>query len=123
MEKEIVTFKGIARNTDPGISDDGYCAELINGRIANGSIVPMGKPVIKQRFGKPYDKIFKHTGSGFENLICTYGYDIDAYIKHSECTTAPISNIVPLFLCCPGEENSRMPECTIRVKASIILLS
>jgi hypothetical protein len=81
MEKEIVTFKGISRNTDSGISDDGYCAELINGRIAGGSIVPMGKPVIKHRFGKSYDKIFKHVGSGFENLICAYGYDVDAYIK------------------------------------------
>jgi hypothetical protein len=81
MEKELITFKGISRNTDSGISGDGYCAELINGRIAGGSIVPAGKPAVKQRFDKPYDKIFKHTGSGFENLISVYGHNIDAYIK------------------------------------------
>ncbi|MDR3142112.1 MAG: hypothetical protein LBU37_10355 [Tannerellaceae bacterium] len=86
MEKELITFKGISRNTDSGISSDGYCAELINGRVAGGSIVPTGKPVIKRRFDKPYDKIFKHTGSGFENLICVYDNNIDAHIKQEDGT-------------------------------------
>ena len=63
-----ISFKGIARNSDIGISPDGQTMELINAKVENGSIVPIGKPILEHGsfYGTPY---FIHTNSNYEHVI------------------------------------------------------
>lgn len=46
METIKIPFTGINRSIDEGISTDGQCMELINARIKNGSMEPIGSPVL-----------------------------------------------------------------------------
>ncbi len=46
MKKINIPLLGITRNTDDGISTDGECMELINARVKNGSISPIGRPIL-----------------------------------------------------------------------------
>lgn len=46
METIKIPFTGINRSIDEGISTDGQCMELINARIKNGSVEPIGNPVL-----------------------------------------------------------------------------
>lgn len=41
-----VPFSGIVRSVDPGLSQDGQCVELINARIKDGSVRPIGRPKV-----------------------------------------------------------------------------
>lgn len=55
-----IPFKGIVRNTDEGVCEDGECLELINARIANGSIEPVSKPILVRTLSEAYKKIYYH---------------------------------------------------------------
>lgn len=55
------TFAGINRSVDTGISQDGQSMELINARLKNGSIEPIGKPVLIKSFDFNVDKVYYHT--------------------------------------------------------------
>lgn len=46
METIKIPFTGINRSIDEGMSTDGQCMELINARIKNGTIEPIGKPLL-----------------------------------------------------------------------------
>lgn len=46
METIKIPFSGINRSVDEGISADGQCMELINARIKNGSVEPVGPPIL-----------------------------------------------------------------------------
>ena len=48
MNKVNVGLGGISRNTDDGVSKDGMCSELINARPKNGSIEPVGRPILER---------------------------------------------------------------------------
>lgn len=61
MEKKIIQLSGITRNTDDGICPDGECMELINARLKNGSIEPVGKPVLIKETENTYKNIYHHT--------------------------------------------------------------
>lgn len=61
MENIKIQFKGITRNTDDGISADGECMELINARVNNSSIEPIGKPIMLKRTAHTYSKIYHHS--------------------------------------------------------------
>lgn len=61
MENKIIQIKGITRNTDDGICPDGECMELINARLKNGSIEPIGKPILIKETKNTYKNIFYHT--------------------------------------------------------------
>ena len=50
MNKVNVGLGGISRNTDDGVSKDGMCSELINARPKNGSIEPVGRPILERQF-------------------------------------------------------------------------
>ena len=49
MNKVNVGLGGISRNTDDGVSKDGMCSELINARPKNGSIEPVGRPILERQ--------------------------------------------------------------------------
>lgn len=61
MENKIIQIKGITRNTDDGICLDGECMELINARLKNGSIEPIGKPILIKETKNTYKNIYYHT--------------------------------------------------------------
>lgn len=61
MENIKIQFKGITRNTDDGISADGECMELINARVNNSSIEPIGKPIMLKQTAHTYSKIYHHS--------------------------------------------------------------
>ena len=61
MKKITIPFSGITRNTDDTISSDGECMELINARVKNGSISPVGKPILQKSFNVKYSKGFYHS--------------------------------------------------------------
>ena len=52
MNKVNVGLGGISRNTDDGVSKDGMCSELINARPKNGSIEPVGRPILERQFAE-----------------------------------------------------------------------
>lgn len=61
MEKIKIPFTGINRSIDEGISTDGQCMELINARIKNGSVEPIGSPVLLSDFTIKIDRLFYHS--------------------------------------------------------------
>ena len=63
MENIKVQFKGIIRNTDDGMCSDGECMELINARMNNGSIEPIGKPIQIALTEHEYKSVFYHTNA------------------------------------------------------------
>lgn len=63
MENVKIQFKGITRNTDDGMCQDGECMELINAHLENGSIEPIGKPILLKGLQRAYKKIYYHTNA------------------------------------------------------------
>ena len=61
MNTVKIPFKGITRNTDDGLCQDGECMELINARIANNSVEPVSTPILKATFLDTYTKVYFHT--------------------------------------------------------------
>lgn len=61
MENIKIQFKGITRNTDDGICPDGECMELINARVNNSSIEPIGNPIQLKQTANKYASIYHHT--------------------------------------------------------------
>lgn len=61
MENVKIQFKGITRNTDDGICADGECMELINARVNNSSIEPIGNPILLKQTVNKYTSIYHHT--------------------------------------------------------------
>lgn len=60
MEQKRIPIKGINRSYDDGIADDGCCMELINARIRNGSVEPIGAPVEIKELSAATSKVFFH---------------------------------------------------------------
>ena len=63
MENIKVQFKGITRNTDDGICSDGECMELINARLNNGSIEPVGKSIQLAMTEHEYKSVSYHANA------------------------------------------------------------
>ena len=84
MNKVNVALSGINRAIDDGISKDGACAELINMRVKNGSLEPVGRPILESK-GFSGEPIFIHKNSDYEHIISYDGstvyYD---YIRSGE---------------------------------------
>lgn len=76
MKKLTIPISGISRNTDDAISADGQCIELINARPKNGSIEPIGRPILEQAFTGGKTPVFIHKGNGYENVISRFGNDV-----------------------------------------------
>lgn len=107
MKKITISLSGITRDTDDGISPDGECMELINARIKNGSISPIGKPILEIAFPKGRKPIYIHKNAGYthflsysENNILYYEYskDSEGYHAISEqiCEISGLINIESL---------------------------
>lgn len=75
MNKVNVGLGGISRNTDDGVSKDGMCSELINARPKNGSIEPVGRPILERQFAERKSPVFVHKNGTYEHLI-SYANDI-----------------------------------------------
>ena len=65
-KKTNIPIFGITRNTDDGVCKDGECLELINARIKNGSLEPIGKPIQEKIFtdgssSYVFSKLFFHS--------------------------------------------------------------
>lgn len=61
-KKTNIPIFGITRNTDDGVCKDGECLELINARIKNGSLEPIGRPIQEKVFASErFSKIFFHS--------------------------------------------------------------
>lgn len=69
MKKITVPLSGITRNTDDTISADGNCMELINARVKNGSISPIGRPILEVAFPANRKPVYIHTNSNFIHYI------------------------------------------------------
>ena len=54
---KIFSFKGVVRNTDNMLADEGECLEVMNMRIKDGSLVPVGRPVDVAALGYAYSRI------------------------------------------------------------------
>lgn len=63
MENIKIQFKGITRNTDDGMCSDGECMELINAHIENGSVEPIGKPILQASLSREYRQIYYHASA------------------------------------------------------------
>lgn len=74
MKKVNVTLRGINRSLDDGVSNDGLMAELINMRIKDGSLRPVGRPrLLKQFSRKP---VYIHKNAGYEHYITVSGNSV-----------------------------------------------
>lgn len=63
MENVKIQFKGITRNTDDGICPDGECMELINAKVNNSSIEPIGNPIQLKQTVHTYKEIYHHANA------------------------------------------------------------
>lgn len=62
---KIFSFKGVVRNTDNMLADEGECLEVMNMRIKDGSLVPVGRPVDVAALGYAYSRILWHEAAGY----------------------------------------------------------
>lgn len=69
MNKVNIGIGGINRDVDDGISKDGLSAELINLRLDNQSLEPVGASVLLQQFPTGRKPVFIHKNSGYEHYI------------------------------------------------------
>lgn len=69
MKKNIIPITGISRNTDDTICNEGECIELINARVKNGSISPVGRPILEVAFPSNRKPIYIHSNSNFNHYI------------------------------------------------------
>ena len=72
MRKINIPLLGITRNTDDGISTDGECMELINARVKNGSITPIGRPILIKQY-VDIQATYMHVNSNYKNTILFAG--------------------------------------------------
>ena len=71
MKKVNITLGGINRSADDGVSNDGLSAELINMRIKDGSLRPVGRPVLLKQFSRK--PVYIHKNAGYEHYITVEG--------------------------------------------------
>lgn len=69
MKKITIPLSGITRSTDDGISKDGECMELINVRVKNGSLSPMGRPIQGKIFPGGRKPVYIHQNAGYTHYL------------------------------------------------------
>lgn len=67
MNKINTNLSGINRSVDDGISQDGQMAELINMRVKDGSLKPVGRPILLKQFAR--EPLYIHKNAGYEHYI------------------------------------------------------
>lgn len=76
MKKIIIPLSGITRNTDDTISSDGDCMELINARVKDNSIKPVGRPILERAFIKGNTPVYLHKNGLYEHVITCSGNNL-----------------------------------------------
>ena len=118
MKKINIPLLGITRNTDDGISTDGECMELINARVKNGSITPIGRPILIKQY-VDIQATYMHVNSNYKNTILFAGniglnekksfyfvFENNSAVKMHEEITADFSiNHVGNILCISTDNN------------------
>lgn len=61
---KIFSFRGVVRNTDNLLAAEGECVEVMNLRMKDGSLVPIGRPVDVATLGYAYSRILWHEAAG-----------------------------------------------------------
>lgn len=84
MEQKRIPIKGINRSFDDGISDDGCCIELINARIRNGSVEPIGAPTEIIELPEGANRVYFHTQAQRYLIIYQNGAVEAYYSKNYE---------------------------------------
>lgn len=79
MGKINIQFQGITRNTDDELSTDGECMELINARIKDGSVQPVGNPILLKSLNVLYKGCYYHPLGHRYLFIRTSNGGIDSY--------------------------------------------
>ena len=63
MQKSF-SFKGINRSTDVVLAQDGECLDIVNMRMANGSLLPMPQPQVVAALRKACSAFYRHATAG-----------------------------------------------------------
>lgn len=101
MKKITIPLSGISRNTDDTISTDGDCIELINARVKNGSISPVGRPILEKASSLGRVPIFIHKSSNYEHFLSYNKQEEKLYFEFSKENNQYIN--VNTFICnAPG---------------------
>ena len=61
---KIFSFKGITRNGDPLVADEGECIKVVNMRMKDGVYVPVPRPEVVAELDYAYYRIFRHEATG-----------------------------------------------------------
>lgn len=110
MKKIIIPILGISRNTDDTISSDGDCIELINARVKNGSISPIGRPILEKASSLGRIPVFIHKCSNYEHFLSYNKQEGKLYFDYSKENNQYIhANIficdAPGFICIENTGN------------------
>ena len=92
---KIFSFKGITRNTDDFIAGEGECIEVMNMRMKDGSLVPVGRPEVVTNLGHAYSAIYRHEVAGCYLCITADGGALHIY--DNEWTLLKGEDGTPLF--------------------------
>ena len=92
---KIFSFKGITRNTDDFIAGEGECIEVMNMRMKEGSLVPVGRPEVVATLGHAYSAIYCHEVAGCHLCITADGGALHIY--DNEWTLLKGEDGAPLF--------------------------
>ncbi|RHJ75758.1 hypothetical protein [Parabacteroides sp. AM08-6] len=94
MKKLTIPMSGINRSTDDAIAIDGQCMELINARLKNGSIEPVGHPILEKTFTSGLRPVYIHKNGIYEHVI-TYSQEGDLIYDSNRTDNGYISkNII-----------------------------
>lgn len=99
MKSIKIPFRGITRNTDDGVCADGESMELINARIKNNSVEPIGNPILLKSFSDKFSKIYFHPLA--KKHICIREEDgtliaFDENLEREEIISTDISKVTSL---------------------------
>jgi len=79
MQKVNIQFGGITRNTDDEMCRDGECMELINMRLKDGSLQPVGNPILKASLSDRYKTAYYHSLADKYLMIKDTDESVDVY--------------------------------------------
>ena len=79
MQKVNIQFGGITRNTDDEMCRDGECMELINMRLKDGSLQPVGNPILKASLSDRYKTAYYHSLADKYLMIKDTDGNVDVY--------------------------------------------
>lgn len=77
--QKIFSFKGITRNTDNLLAQEGECMDVVNMRMVNGSLEPFPQPHVKASLPVAYSEAYWHAMAGCNICITADGGELHFY--------------------------------------------